>query len=40
MTEHEQCIRILRAKNESPIHLDPSRTALIEYEQYFQKPSR
>jgi hypothetical protein len=29
MTEHEQFIGILRAKNESPIHLEPSRTALI-----------
>jgi len=37
MTEHEQCIGILRAKNESPIELDPSRTALIivDMQRYF-----
>jgi nicotinamidase-related amidase len=41
MTEHEQCIRILRAKNESPIHLDPSRTALIvvDMQRYFTQSS-
>jgi nicotinamidase-related amidase len=37
MTEHEQCIGFLRAKNESPIELDPSRTALIivDMQRYF-----
>jgi len=41
MTEHEQCIGILRAKNESPIELDPSRTALIivDMQRYFTQPS-
>jgi isochorismate hydrolase len=41
MTEHEQCIRILRQKNESPIELDPSRTALIivDMQRYFTHPS-
>ncbi len=41
MTEHEQCIGILRAKNESPIDLDPSRTALIivDMQRYFTQPS-
>ena len=41
MTEHEQCIGILRAKNESPIELDPSKTALIivDMQRYFTQPS-
>jgi ureidoacrylate peracid hydrolase len=41
MTEHEQCIGILRAKNEGPIELDPSRTALIivDMQRYFTQPS-
>jgi nicotinamidase-related amidase len=41
MTEHEQCIGILRAKNESPIELDPSRTALIivDMQRYFTQAS-
>jgi len=29
MNEHEQIMAIIRAKNESPIPLDPHRTALI-----------
>jgi nicotinamidase-related amidase len=41
MTEHEQCIGILRAKNESPFELDLSRTALIivDMQRYFTQPS-
>ncbi|MBZ5625283.1 MAG: cysteine hydrolase [Acidobacteriia bacterium] len=41
MTEHEQCIGILRMKNESPIELDPSKTALIvvDMQRYFTQSS-
>lgn len=41
MDEHEQIISIIRAKNESPIPLDPHRTALIvvDMQQYFTQPS-
>lgn len=41
MSEHEQVVGILRAKNERPIHLDPLRTALIvvDMQRYFTQPS-
>lgn len=41
MNEHEQIIAIIRAKNESPIPLDPRRTALIvvDMQRYFTQPS-
>lgn len=41
MNEHEQIMAIIRAKNESPIQLDPQRTALIvvDMQRYFTQPS-
>jgi nicotinamidase-related amidase len=41
MSEHEQVLGLLRAKNKSPIHLDPVRTALIvvDMQRYFTQPS-
>jgi nicotinamidase-related amidase len=41
MNEHEQVIGIIRGKNQSPIELDPSRTALIvvDMQRYFTQPS-
>ena len=41
MTEHEQCLGILQAKNQAPIDLDPSRTALVvvDMQRYFTEPS-
>lgn len=41
MNEHEQIIAIIRAKNESPIPLDPRRTALIvvDMQRNFTQPS-
>jgi len=40
MNEHEQVIGIIRAKNASPIHLEPKRTALIvvDMQRYFTQP--
>src|ERR1051325_6827504 len=39
--EHEQVMAIIRAKNESPIDLEPDRTALIvvDMQRYFTQPS-
>lgn len=41
MTEHEQFAEILRTKNQIPIQLDPSRTALIvvDMQRYFTQPA-
>jgi biuret amidohydrolase len=41
MNEHEQVISIVRAKNQSPIALEPTRTALIvvDMQRYFTQPS-
>src|SRR5712691_13569303 len=41
MSEHEQILGILRAKNKNPIQLDPFRTALIvvDMQRYFTQPS-
>jgi len=41
MSEHEQVIGIIRAKNQSPIELDPRRTALIvvDMQRYFTQPA-
>jgi hypothetical protein len=41
MNEHEQVMGIIRGKNQSPIELDPSRTALIvvDMQRYFTQPS-
>lgn len=41
MNEHEQVIGIVRAKNQTPIALDPARTALIvvDMQRYFTQPS-
>ena len=41
MNEHEQVIGIIRAKKQSPIALDPTRTALIvvDMQCYFTQPS-
>ena len=41
MSEHEQILGILRAKNDNPPLLDPSRTALIvvDMQRYFTQPS-
>lgn len=41
MNEHEQILGVIRAKNESPIQLDPQRTALIivDMQRYFTQPS-
>lgn len=41
MNEHEQIIAIIRAKNESPVQLDPRRTALIvvDMQRYFTQPA-
>jgi len=41
MNEHEQVIGIVRAKNRTPIALEPTRTALIvvDMQQYFTQPS-
>ncbi|HET6890900.1 MAG TPA: hypothetical protein VFH31_07340 [Pyrinomonadaceae bacterium] len=41
MNEHEQVLGILNAKNQSPLQLDPSRTALIvvDMQRYFTEPS-
>jgi biuret amidohydrolase len=41
MIEHEQVLEILKAKNESSLHLDPPRTALIivDMQRYFTQPS-
>ena len=40
MSEHEQILGILQAKNENPIELDPLRTALIvvDMQRYFTQP--
>ncbi len=40
MSEHEQVIEIIRAKNASPIYLDPKRTTLIvvDMQRYFTQP--
>src|SRR4051812_48641237 len=40
MTEHEQCAAIMRAKNDTPVELDPARTALIvvDMQRYFTQP--
>jgi nicotinamidase-related amidase len=41
MNEHEQVMGVIRGKNQSPIELDPSRTALIvvDMQRYFTQPS-
>jgi len=41
MNEHEQIMAIIRAKNASPMPLDPRRTALIvvDMQRYFTQPS-
>lgn len=41
MDEHEQVIGIIRGKNQTPIELDPRRTALIvvDMQRYFTQPS-
>jgi nicotinamidase-related amidase len=41
MEEHEQVIGIIRAKNQVPVELDPSRAALIvvDMQRYFTQPS-
>lgn len=41
MNEHEQVLGILKAKNQSPLQLDPARTALIvvDMQRYFTQPS-
>lgn len=41
MNEHEQVTGIIRAKNQSPIHLDPRLAALIvvDMQRYFTQPS-
>jgi len=41
MNEHEQVLGIIRGKNQSPIELEPSRTALIvvDMQRYFTQPS-
>ena len=41
MDEHEQVIGIIRGKNETPIELDPRRTALVvvDMQRYFTQPS-
>jgi isochorismate hydrolase len=41
MSEHEQILGILQAKNNNPIELDPLRTALIvvDMQRYFTQPS-
>lgn len=41
MNEHDQVIGIVRAKNQSPIALEPARTALIvvDMQRYFTQPS-
>ena len=41
MNEHEQVIGIVRAKNQSSIALEPTRTALIvvDMHRYFTQPS-
>ncbi len=40
MSEHEQCVGVLRAKNQMPVQLDPSRTALlvVDMQRYFTEP--
>ena len=41
MSEHEQCLGIFSAKNQSPLSLDPAQTALIvvDLQRYFTEPS-
>ena len=41
MNEHEQIIAIIREKNQSPIRLDPHRTALVvvDMQRYFTQPA-
>jgi nicotinamidase-related amidase len=41
MSEHDQIIRIVRAKNQSPLDLEPQRTALVvvDMQRYFTQPS-
>jgi nicotinamidase-related amidase len=41
MTEHDQILGIIRAKNQSPLELDPVRTALVvvDMQRYFTQPA-